>query len=234
MPAIAPIVPGIPGVRSAQTATARVVFRQIDLMGGLAQGRLIDGTLAADPDNTGDIDRLRAGLLMGKVTSSGLYANSIIGVTSVAYTSGGTSLTVTTQCATEIVRRIGSSGTFNLTGPPSANGTNATYSVTFSAVNTGTGVVTVSDIGHNMVAGSLVQPDDGSGTIMTLIPDGFPVMVSDASGTRITVQFPQVPVSGIIVSANIINWPSDTSIQAYIRNALRAATAGLFVFDDGY
>jgi len=232
MATLGPIIPGIPGVRSAVQATYRIVFRQVTLMGGLAQGRLIDGTKASDPDNTGDVDRLRAGLLMGKVTSGGLYANSIIGVTQGAYTSGGTTLTVTAAQAAEIVRRIGTSGSLKAIGPPTAAGTVATTSVTYSAVNTTTGVITVTSLGVDKIAGTFITDTDGSQAPVTFIPDGYPIPVSDAGGTRLTVQMPEVPVAGILDPSQIVNWPSDTSLQAWITTALN--NVGQYVFSTNY
>lgn len=232
MAGIGPFVPGIPGIRAAQSAIARVVFRQVDLMGGLAQGRLINGEKATDSGNTGDITDLRAGLLMGMISATGLWANSIIGVTSAAYTSGGTQLTVSAAQATELVRRIGTSGTFKTVGPPTAAGTVAVTSTTYSAVNTTTGVITVTSLGVDKISGSWVMPTDGSETIRSFMPDGFPTPVVNSDGTRITVQYPMVPVAGIIESSALINWPSDTSMQTYLKDALNAV--GKYVFSSDF
>ena len=132
-------IPGLPGVRAALTATHFIVFKQ-GWTTDLAGGKQIDGASARDPDNTPDVANLRAGLLMGKITATGLYANSVMGITTVSYTSGGTSLTVTPQAAVELVRRFGASGTgtVNVVGPPTANGTVASTAMTWSAVNTTT------------------------------------------------------------------------------------------------
>lgn len=225
-------VPGLPGVQALTTATPRVVFRQIDQMGGLAQGGIINGTLSSDSGND-PITSLRAGLLMGLVSSTGLWAPSILGVTQSAYTSGGTSITVTAAQATEIVRRVGASGNLTYVGPPTAAGTVAvTSSIAYSAVNTTTGVITVSSLGVDKIAGTFVTATDGSGIPITLIPDGFPITVVDGNGTRLNVQYPDVPVAGIIHSANIINWPSDTSLRQWIKDKLNAN--GKFVFDDAF
>src|ERR1700729_3560219 len=105
-------IPGLPGIRSYLAATPYVVFNQ-GLICDLAQGRQIDGLNASDPDNTltsADPNDLRPGLLMGKITATGLYGSSIVGVSQVAYTSGGTSLTLTLPQAAELVRRFGASG----------------------------------------------------------------------------------------------------------------------------
>lgn len=231
MAAVTPYIVGVPGIRTPLQAIAYVVFKQVEFMSGLALGKFIDGTKASDPDNVGDVDRLRPGLVMGKIAASGLYANSIIGVTAASYTSGATSLTVTPQCATEIVRRIGATGTFKLTAPPAAAGTVATTVVTYSAVNTSTGVITVTNIGVNNISGGFIQPTDGSETPISMIPNGFAIPVSDSSG-RTTVEWNNVPFSGSVISANIINWPTDTSLQTWLTGQLNAV--GQYVFDSAY
>ena len=237
MSGIAPI-PGLPGLRTVITSTPRIVFKGgvFDYM-TLPQGKLIDGANSRDPGNTGNTNVLRAGLLMGKITSGGLYAPTILGVTTGAYTSGGTTLTVSAAQAAEIVRRVGSSGTgtLNCIGPPSAAGTVAKTAVTFSAVNTTTGDITVTSLGVNKIAGSFITAADGSETPLTLIPDTHGWLVTTPDGqTNVTIPFPQLPIAGTIISSQIINWPTDTSLQAWVRTNLSTASFGKFVFDDGY
>ncbi len=250
MPGVSVIVPGTPGMRSAVTAQPRVIFRQAELMGGLAQGRLIDGANARDTSNTGDTDRLQAGCVMGKIAASGLYANSFFGVTlgtssanGTAYTSGGTSICVSPAAATEIVRRIGQSGHLIWVGPPSAAGTVAALGATagdlptgtgiaFSAVNTTSGVITTSTLGANLVIGSLCVPVDSSGVPLTFIPDGWPIAVTDAQGANLTVQFPDVPVAGIVDPSQFIYWPADTSTRTWLETYLNKV--GKYVFSDAF
>lgn len=230
-----PPVIGLPGLRTAVTASARVIFK-----GGrwdwvsLPSGQTINGTLSRDSGNTGFLGDLRAGLLMGKVTATGLYAPAILGVTTGAYTSGGTSITVSAAQATEIVRRVGATGNLQFVGPPTANGTNAvSASKAYSAINTTTGVITTADIGADKVAGTLVVATDGTGTPLTVIPDGYPVKVTDSEGTSTNVSFAKLPIGGTIIAANLLPaWPSDTSLQSWIEASLNAH--GQFVFDNYY
>ncbi len=234
MPGISPVT-GLPGLRARQSATHGIIFRQ-GTPYFLAGGKLIDGAASRDPGNT-PIWVLRPGLLMGKITATGLYAPSIIGVITGAYTSGGTTLTVTAAQAAEIARRVGSSGTatLNAIGPPTANGTLATTAVTYSAVNTTTGVITVTSLGVNKVAGTLLTAADGSQTPITMIPDGYGTKVVDDALLSVTVPFEEVPIAGVILSSLLLPvWPSDTSIQAWIRTSLSTASAGKFIFDDQY
>ncbi len=225
---------GLPGIGTARTASHRSIFLQRS-ENFLAQGRWIDGTKSRDPGNVGDPQVLRAGLIMGKITSGGLYAPTILGVTSGAYTSGGTTLTVSAAQAVEIARRIGSSGTATLkaVGPPTAAGTVAATAVTFSAVNQTTGALTVTSLGVDKVAGTFITAADGSETPLSFIPDwDYGVRVTDIDGTSLaTVDFPKLPVSGIIDSSQFINWPSDTSLRAWIVANLNAAFGGQFIFD---
>jgi len=236
-------VPGLPRVGQRLKALHKIIFRQGDWFSDLAAGKVIQGALSRDPSNTPDVTVLTPGLIMGKITSAvaeaagtsvpGLYAPSFIGPLTVAAAGSATSLTVSVATATEIVRRIGTSGTLTLTGPPAANGTNAVQTVTFSAVNTATGVITCTALGAAAVIGSLVGPTDGSQVPVTFISDGYGVPVTDTDQvTNLNAPFAYFPIAGVIISANLVFWPSDTSIQAYIRNNLSTAWGGKFVFDD--
>lgn len=228
------IVPGLPGMRDTVTATPYMVFRQRSEK-FIALNRIIDGTKSRDSGNTGDTDRLRPGLLMGKVTSGGKYANSILGVVQSAYTSGGTTLTVTAAQATEIARRVGSSGTGTLLciGPPSAAGTVASTAVTFSAVNTSTGEITVTSLGVNKIAGSWLVSNDGSGIPKLFLPDGYPMPVT-VDGSSQDQPFPLMPVAGIIDVSKIIDYPTDTSMITWLKTQLDVTVFGQFSFSDDY
>ncbi len=228
------IIPAIgrPGIGSAVTAQRRGVFRDA-MFGAFAGGGTIEGSLSRDPGNSAhSVYSLRPGLLMGKITSGGYWAPSIIGVTQAAYTSGGTSLTLTAAQAAYLVARVGASGTFNLIGPASAAGSNNTTQVTYSGVNTTTGVVTITNIGANRIAGCLVAPEDGSQTPRTLIPDGHNVLIDDVGLGD--VSFPRIPVSGVVDVDNIIDWPSDTTLKTFVRESLSTLSGGKFVFSDQF
>lgn len=143
---------GFPGMRSVSTAEFKRVFSSPSPL-FLPGGRIIDGIKSRDPGNTPYTDSLRAGLIMGRVTASpNRYANSFFGTTTGALAAGGTSITVSAAQAAEIVRRIGATGNITLTGPSSANGTDTRQAtVAYSAVNTTTGVVTITAPGANQV-----------------------------------------------------------------------------------
>src|SRR5262245_29491707 len=110
---------GPPGLSAQRIASYRRILYSGDYV-YLGGGRVIDGAKARDAGNTGDTDTLRPGLLMGKVTATGKYATSILGISSLAYTSPGTSITVTPAQASDILRRVGATGNLNYVGPPTA------------------------------------------------------------------------------------------------------------------
>ena len=180
---------GQPGIGSSSTATPREVF-----LGEIGHykpgGVIIDASESRDPLNTGDLDTLRAGLLLGKITS-GNYAPAILGVTTVAYdvSAAPTSITVSAATAVELVRRKGASGTFELTGPPSAAGTVQTSTVTYSAVDTTTGVITVTSLGAGANEVHTITFDaamtDGILDVTYWTSTGLPIPVAVAWDTNI-------------------------------------------------
>jgi len=114
--------------------------------------------------NTGDIDVLRAGMILGKITLTGLFAPSIFGLTLNDEAAGATTIEVSTATATEILRRVGGvAGDLTLIGADTHTGTVATVeTVTMSNCVPATGVITVGAITNAISAGSCVCPSDGS------------------------------------------------------------------------
>lgn len=229
--AITPFL-GRPQITTGSTVSWAYVFRDGAMAFLPGGGTVIDGDLSRDPFNTDSVYLLQPGTLMGKITSGGKYAPSVIGVTTGAYTSGGTSLTVSAAQAAYLVARVGTSGTFNLIGPASAAGANNTTQVTYSAVNTTTGVITITNIGANRVAGCLVAPEDGSQVPLTLIGDGYGVPIDSA--TLADVEFPHLPIGGVIQTDKLPFFPSDATLKTYVRTSLSTVSGGKFVFSDQY
>lgn len=236
---------GLPGAKAANQANHSVIFRSAPVL-GLAGGKIIDGSKSRDPLNTGALSVLRPGVLMGKITASGKYAPSILGVTTgtnaqngTAYTSGGTSIAVSAATAVEIARRVGTSGNLYFVGPPTASGTVAVLGpIAFSAINTTTGVITTATLGADLVIGSLVCAADGTHLPRTIIGDGmggFGIPVVDPfTQSDIDVPFPEFPIGGTIISANIINWPADASTKTWIFTKLNADGQAHFTGDHNY
>jgi len=160
----------LPGPGATVASDFRNIFTSIDHKVLKPAGVIIQGAKARDPGNTGYIDTLRSGILMGKITSGGKYAPSILGTLGDAYDGAATQMNVLNiPEATEIARRLGSSGTFKLTGPPAANGTVRTETITYSAVGSGTG----GDEVQTFVADAASSA--GSYTILLQKPDGTTV-----------------------------------------------------------
>lgn len=226
-------VPGLGGFRAAKTAAHRIVFRQGTMESFLAQGKIINGSLSRDSGNTGDLDVLRPGLLMGRITASGKYAPSLIGVLTQAEIATATTVTVSAAQAVELVRRIGLTGTLRFTGPPTAAGVVATFTETYSAVDTVTGIVTVSALDAALIAGSFLVPNDGSQIPQTLIPDGYGVKTTDTDVISLDVPFAEMPIAGVIEAGQVILWPTDTSLRQWIVDQLAAGT-GKFIWSHKY
>ncbi len=155
MGAFAPYA-GMPGASAERIAKHRTVSAD-GYLTFLPGGRILDGPKTRDPDNpdypTNVLGQssLRAGLLLGKIAATNKYANAVIGVTAGALAAGGTTITISAAEAVELNRRLALSAatTFKLTGPPVASGVVRTNTITFSAINTTTGVVTITAPGVN-------------------------------------------------------------------------------------
>lgn len=228
-----------PGYGTKLTATPRIVFRDGQITGWRSGGVTIAGDCTRDTGNTGALNDIRPGTLMGKISSVvnslgavGDYANSILGATDAAAAVGATSISAAAAVVTELVRRIGSSGTFNIVGPPAANGVAATETVTYSAASGTT--ITVTAIANAYVSGSFIMPTDGSEVIRTFIPDGYPINVFDSDGvTAIRTYWPDVPIAGSITIGQVLPVsPSDTGLIAWLKGAIAAGGGGgIFVID---
>lgn len=213
---------GTPGIRADRTATPRKVLLSEDYKVLYPGSRIIDGSKARDPGHTGNLDILRAGTLMGRITSGGKYAPCFMGQTAADYTSGGTSLNVGAATAVEIARRIGSSGTLFVVGAPTAGGTVVQHSVAFSAVNTSTGVLTITNIGANLDEGALIGATDGSLTPVAIIGDGYGIKVTDEDSASIDVPFVPMVIGGVLDVTKIPYFPAseDTTIRTWLKNLL--------------
>jgi hypothetical protein len=194
----------------------------------------IDGTNSSNPLNAPYVWLLWAGTLMGRITATSKFANSVLGLTGAAAASGATSISTDVNTAAEIVRRIGATGTLKLTGPPAASGTVATQVVTYSAVNTTTGVITCTALSAAAVVGSFIQPTDGSETIVTLLCEVDGLQIVDQTFTNRVDVFCGTLLAGggTINTGMIVNYPSDPSLQAYVKSSIRTLSPGVTFLDD--
>jgi hypothetical protein len=213
---------GLPGVRTARTATQRRVLVTSEGSAYAPQSAVVNGALSRDTGHTGDLDILRCGMLMGRITTGGKLAPAVLGVTIGNYTSGGTSITVSAAEAVEIVRRVGSSGNLRYVGPPAAAGTVAVISsIAFSAVNTTTGVITVTSLGVNLFAGSFVCATDGSHLPVCVQGDEYGIKVTDQDGVNEDQPLAAALVGGYLDSSQLLPWPADASLRTWVMDRLR-------------
>jgi hypothetical protein len=84
------------------------------------------------------------------------------------------------------------------------------------------------------VTSSLIQPTDGSETITTFVPDGYPLTVTDETGTSQDQPFSKLCVGGMIDTAQLIDYPADASLKTYVKSALDVIAGGKFIFSDMY
>lgn len=188
----------------------------------------LDGAKSRDTTNSDNVALLRAGLLLGKITSGGKYAPSVLGVTGVLHDTSAvtTVMTLPATTVTEIARRIGTSGTFKIYGPPTAAGTVATETVTFSAIATAT-TITITATSADFAAGSLIMPADGSEAHSQFVTEPYGVDVLDINGTAIDHPV-RLLKSGDIDTSMIVNYSSfDASVKTGVKAALRTNNPGV-------
>lgn len=208
----------VPGLTTKKTTSPRQVMLAGTVF--LPGGKIVDSSLSADAGNTGAVRILREGMLMGKITASGLYAPSVLGVLTVAYdaSAAGVSMTVAAATATEIVRRLGASGTFKLTGPDVASGTVRTATITYSAVNTTTGVITVTDIVEDVSPAASIAETTKGVTAVTLVSETVEVQTITVTGT---------PTGGTMQIGYGSQWTTELAFNANsgtVQTALRLLT----------
>jgi hypothetical protein len=93
---------------------------------------------------------------------------------------------------------------------------------------------TTAGVDGRFVVGSLIGAGDGSELPVTFIPSPYVIRVTDVNNASVVpVPFPRVFVgtNKRVLTASIIGYGTDTSIQAYIKSSLRTFVPGL-TFDD--
>lgn len=90
---------------------------------------------------------------------------------------------------------------------------------------------TTAGVDGRFVSGSLVGSTDGTQNPLTFIPNGTPLLVADYDGNNIDVEFAEIPVDCIVDETMLLPaWPSDTSLQAWIKGQLSTTAGGKFIF----
>jgi hypothetical protein len=214
-----------------------VVFEPKSLPGGI----IVDGTLSRDPGHAAHPEILRSGVLLGKVTASGKFAPSVLGVTELYDAPADTTfISVAPAQAAEILRRVGASGSLRFIGPGTDNGTSIhDEEKAFTSINTTTGLITLaSTLAQNRAAGSLVTAADGSGDPMYFVGDPWGLKVTDGNGAGQDVELAQPLIGGFVRTSRIVNYPSAVPhlakwIKAKLnRTATTSSGAAPFRFDD--
>jgi len=228
-----PIV-GAPGLGTARTATPKSVLHSTTGAMYLGNAAVLDGSESRDATNTSDVDKLQPGMCMGIITASGLWAPSFVGLTTAAYTSGGTSLTVAAATATELLRLCGATGTseFVVIGAPSVSGTVAVTAATHSAIS-GT-AITVTSLGVNKTAGSIIAVNDGRYTPRGILDTDYPVKVTNIDGDSVDQGLPRMLVGGFVDIDQIVNYPAtaNTTLVTWLKTQLE--TYGPWLFTDNF
>ncbi len=202
-----------PGIGSIVTANMKALFTHRSET-FLAQGRYIDGTKSRDPSNTTDVGTLQPGMVMGKI-AAGNYAPSIYGLTNGALTSAGTTLTLATAAiGTEISRRKGATGTFKMTGPPTAAGVVRTMTITYSAISSTS--VTITAAGVNAVQTVNMNIASTGGNIVLKIPksDGTFILTTPSAWSATDATYLSNLQAVLDVASGVANGIVATAISA--------------------
>lgn len=234
-------VTGLPGIKTERAGGMRRVRKSNQGVLYLEGGRVINGSLSRDSANAiVDVDTLRAGLLMGKITSGAKWRPSIIGKSNAAYVDNDTTIQTNLATATEVARlkAVGGGGNLSLkfVGPPTAAGTVAATAITVTAVtlNGATSLLTVGDLNLGKVTDSLIMPADGAETPLAIVDDGWGIKVTDQDGISQDSQWDLPLAGGSLDESQIINWPADTSTIAYLKALLNSVSNGSFMFDTAF
>lgn len=233
---------GLPGYTSGNTLVSRNIFTNANpamqkYVPSLAQ---INGSLSRDTGGS-PTDLLRAGLIMGKITSSGFYRPAVIGLTSANYTSGSTTISAGAAVITELTRlaAVGSPVVLNIIGPPTAAGTVATIQTTVSnSALTSTSFTVGASLGANVVSGSIIAPADGSQIPKTVLPNASGIDVLNTNGDNINQPLGQYLIGADLIASQIVNLTEcDASCQVWLKQNLNQAAAGYgygggFTFDN--
>ena len=93
---------------------------------------------------------------------------------------------------------------------------------------------TTAGVSGAFIAGSFVQPADGSETPVTLLDDPYGYwIINPATFQRISIKLPRILAGGDIRTAMIIGYGLDTALNLWLKAALRSA-GGTWHFDDDF
>lgn len=197
---------------------------------------VVDGTKSRDTRNSSHLYTILPGMPFGKISASGKWAPSIIGVTRADYTDDGLLIPTSGACATEVARRIGASGSVKIVGSTDGSADcSAAVTVAYSSVVTSpegsAGLVVLSTAYNaNMKAGGFILPADGSETIWGVLNGDALCVQKD--GVDSDVALTNLIIGGYIRTARLAFYPT---LAAYIKQYkawLRANKMSWFFDDD--
>lgn len=239
-------VNGPPGIGTTLQLTPMLPFLDNDRGAEFLDGGRYSSIYSRDWNNPTLQTLLSLGLMMGKITAAaglvpsgdiGKYAPTLLGIVTGNLSTSGTSLAVSAAQAVAIAARVGNTGTntLSIVGPPSAAGTIAQQTITFSAINTTTGAITISATGVAYVAGSAVVAVDGSQNPNCILGGAdYGVNTIGVDNNPVSAQLPRLYLAGQVISSRIIGLMSlDTSVITYFKNKLNA-NGRHYIFNDEY
>lgn len=220
----------VPGLRTDRTYDPRefLVSGSTTPVELIPAGRTINASNSRDPGNSPDVQSLRPGLIMGKITANAAYGPSFFGLTTVAVAIGNAAITTSSAAATEIFRRQGgSTGTLGLVGAATTAGTVTSTTVTLTAINTTTGVLSIAPTASvAYVVGSFIAPVDGSQTPLCVLNNYR--RVTDVDGNNIDSKGDLLVIGGFVDIAQLIPTPptANTTQVAWLKGQLNSPTTG--------
>jgi hypothetical protein len=238
----------IPRVGTEQPSTPRKILWSPNGKLVLPGGKVIDGAESRDNLNTGYLHTLRAGMLMGKITASGKYAPSVLGLTTADTSAASTDLTVVESAADELERRVGASGNLRLIGAPTDTGVVAISASlgydSIAAASGGNRVITLSANAPAVyVDGSFLCAADGTHIPLGLIAKETGYRVTDLDNNNLDVELHELLIGGLIDASQILNYPASalTTLRQWVKDALNSRGVGVvvnsggpFQFDDDF
>jgi len=238
----------VPRVGSEVPSTPRQILWSPNGKLVLPGGKIIDGAESRDPLNTGYLHTIRAGMLMGKITASGKYAPSVLGLVATDTSTGSPNVEVVESAGDELERRVGASGNLRLIGAPTDTGVVAiSASLAYNSIGAAAGgkrtIVLAANCPAVYVDGSFLCAADGTHLPLGLIAKETGYRVTDLDGNNLDIEMHEMLIGGCIKASQILNYPASglTTLRQWVKDALNSRgvgvvvnSGGTFKFDDDF
>ena len=91
---------------------------------------------------------------------------------------------------------------------------------------------TTAGVDGRFVTGSLIQPVDGSESLLSFLPDwDAGIKVTDDAGASVAVvDFPKFPTGGEVDCTQLVNFPADASLRTWLQQQLSSSMGGKYIF----